>query len=113
MFEIDLAIAYGSLTNLFMIGWLLLAIGLFLREDSNWRGRLLLAGGRVIPLFILTVFVVGYLATRHLPGSVAAFEGVLLGFSIPEKVLLAWIEVIGLALLIGRWTIDRSAVPVQ
>ena len=59
-----------------------------------------------MPLILLTSFVVGWVLTQGLPGELTSFDGVLLGFSTPEKVLNAWIEVLGLALLVGRWMID-------
>ena len=108
MLFFDHNIIFGSLTNLFLLGWLSLLVACFLKADSKLRHGLLIAGGRVIPLTLLLYFVIGYFFTRHLPGGMTTFDAVLTSFSVPEKVLLAWFEVIGLALLIGRWIIDDA-----
>jgi len=33
----------------------------------------------------------------------------LLSYSVPEKVLFAWFEVLGLALLVARWIVEDSS----
>ena len=100
---------FGSLTNLFLLGWLMLAVACLLPQGSTSRRYLLTAGGRVVPVLLLVVFVVGYAMTRHLPGSVTSLEGVLTTLSVPEKAALAWYEAIGLALLVARWIIDDAS----
>lgn len=106
---LDKEILFGSLTNLFILGWLALFIGGFMREPGKARKYLLIAGGRVIPLVLLAAFVVGWLLTRGMPGDIVSLEGVLLGYTVPGKVLSAWFEILGLALLVSRWMVDDAA----
>ena len=103
---LDLELLFGSFTNLFVLGWLCLFVAVFIRETSPVRKHLLMVGGRIIPLMLLSMFVVGWMLTRGLPGDITSFDGVLLGFSVPEKVMLAWFEILGFALIVGRWIIE-------
>lgn len=109
----DLSLVFGSLTNLFVLGWLMLVAGALLGTHSRARARLLFLGGRAIPLLLLAAFCIGWAATRHLPGDIYSFEGVLAAFSVPQKALNAWVEVLGLALLASRWLIDDSTARVM
>ena len=102
-------VLFGVFTNLFILGWLFVSIASFLGEASQLRRYFLLIGGRIIPLILLMSFVVGWALTRGLPGDITSLEGVLVGFSVPEKVLLAWFEILGLALLVARWMVEDSA----
>lgn len=108
--EVSNPLLFGVFTNLFVVGWLSLAIALFLSGDSTPRRYLLLLGGRIVPIILLASFVVGWLMTRGMPGDIVSFDGVMTTFSIPEKVLIAWFEVLGLALLVARWVVDDSSV---
>jgi len=109
MIFINNEILFGSLTNLFIGGWLAIFVAAFLGKTNNARKHLLLVGGRIIPLFLLLAFILGWLSTRDLPGSITSYEGVLLSYSVPEKVLFAWFEVLGLALLVARWIVEDSS----
>lgn len=109
MLLFDNEMLFGSFTNLFVLGWLALFIATFLAETNITRRYLLLVGGRIIPLVLLAVFVLGWFLTRGLPGDILSFEGVLLTNSVAEKVLVAWFEVLGLALLVARWMIEDAA----
>ncbi|MBO6566380.1 MAG: DUF4281 domain-containing protein [Pseudomonadales bacterium] len=109
MSPFDNELLFGSFTNLFVLGWLALLIGSFLNKESVARRYSLLIGGRVIPFVLLSAFVLGWALSRGLPGSIVSFEGVLLTNTVPEKVLAAWFEILGLALLVSRWMIDDSS----
>ncbi len=102
-------IAYGITTNVFVIAWVLLAVAVFLPEGAAWRARLLNLGGRVIPIVLLVAFLAGFLMTRESGGSLFTFGGVIEMFSVPEKVLIVWIEILAYALLVSRWVIDHAA----
>lgn len=108
--EVSNPLLFGVFTNLFVVGWLFLTVALFLSGGSNLRKYLLLLGGRVIPIILLASFVVGWILTRGMPGDITTFDGVITSFSVPEKVLNAWFEVLGLALLVARWIVDDSSV---
>ena len=108
MLLLDNDLLFGSFTNLFILGWLALFVASFLSVANTLRRYLLLIGGRIIPLVLLVMFVSGWLITRGLPGDILSFEGLLLTNSVPEKVLAAWFEILGLALLVGRWIVDDS-----
>ena len=101
----DIEMIFGAFTNLFVLGWACLFISVFTRTSSRLRHCLLMIGGRIVPLALLSMFVVGWLLTRDLPGDITTLNGVLLGFTVPEKVILAWFEILGLALIVGHWMI--------
>ena len=109
MFWINNDLLFGAFTNAFVLGWCGLAAAAFLSPASRPRRVLLTVAGRILPLFVLGAFVVGWVLSRGLPGDIFTFAGVLEGFSVPEKVLIAWIEILGLALLVCRWMIDDAA----
>ncbi len=108
MLLLDNHLLFGAFTNLFIAGWLALFVAALLGRTARVRKPLLLLGGRIIPLVLLAAFTLGWVATRGLPGDIFSFQGVLLTNSVPEKVLAAWFEVLGLALLVGRWMVDDS-----
>ena len=107
---LDLDLAFGSFTNLFILGWLAIAAATMLGEATRARRILLLVGGRIVPIALLLAFTIGWMLTRHLPGDITSLDGVLMGFGVPEKVLNAWFETLGLALLVARWIVDDATV---
>ncbi len=98
---------FGAFTNLFVLGWGALVLACFL-PASVLRRRLLFTGGRLAPLLLLAAFLVGYGLTRGLPGNIFTLDGVLMLFGVPEKVLTAWFETLGIALLVCRWMVDDA-----
>ena len=105
---VDNELLFGAFTNLFVLGWLAVFAAALLNHGYRVRGVLLFLGGRLIPIVLLGVFAVGWGMTRGLPGDITSWEGVLLGNSVPEKVLFAWFEILGLALLVARWMVDDA-----
>lgn len=101
---------FGSATNLFILGWVAIVVAVFMQDTAKLRRYLLFTGGRVIAIALLIGFVVGWLLTRGLPGDITSLAGVLTAYSVPEKVLGAWAEVLGLALLVARWTVDHASL---
>lgn len=97
------------MTNTFILGWLFLLIGLWFGAGTASRRWLLGLGGRVIPLTLLVVFTVGYMQSLDHPGGITSFGAVLISYSVPDKVLFAWAELLGLALLASRWVVDDSS----
>jgi len=102
-------LSFGVLTNAFILGWVLLLIGLWCGEGTAYRRWILALGGRVIPISLLVFFVIGYVLSRDQPGGITSFALVLTTYSVPDKVLSAWAELLGLALFVCRWVVDDSA----
>ena len=69
-----------------------------------------LFGGRLIPLILLLAFTIGYFFTRDQPGGITSFSAVLTTYSVPDKVLSSWFELLALALLACRWIVDDALV---
>jgi len=59
-----------------------------------------------VPLVLFVAFAVGYLGALDQPGGITSFAAVMTTNSVPDKVLSAWFELLGLALLVCRWIID-------
>ncbi len=109
MLFLDHEIVFGSFTNLFILGWLMLLAASYMKETTRLRRTLLIVGSRIIPLVLFAVFTIGWALTRGLPGDITSLAGVLTSYTVPEKVLIAWFEILGLALLVCRWMIDDAA----
>ena len=92
-----------------MLGWFFLLAGLWCAEGSQFRRWLLLLGGRVVPAILIAAFTIGYMYSRDQPGGIASFSAVLTTYSVPDKVLSSWFELLALALLACRWVVDDSA----
>ncbi len=102
---------YSLTTNTFVLSWLLLSAAIFLSKASISRTRLLWVGGRLIPVALLISFLAGFIASKDIEpnGSLFSYTGILIKFSVPERLLNIWIEVLAYALLVGRWIIDDAA----
>jgi hypothetical protein len=101
-------LTFGITTNLFVVAWVCLAVAVFLPGNGRWRPRLLNLGGRILPIFLLFVYLAGFLMSRGSGGNLFTFAGVVEIFSVPEKVLIIWIEILAYALFVGRWVIDHA-----
>lgn len=101
---------FSATGNAFLVAWLALFVAVFLSENTQWRAGLLYFGGRVIPIALLVVFLAGLLLHRDLEprGNLFTYEGMLLLFAVPERVLNLWVEVLAYALLVCRWMIDHA-----
>lgn len=84
-------------------------MGLWFGAETASNRWLLRLGGRAIPVALLVVFAAGYMLSRGQPGGITSFDAVLITYSVPDKVLFAWAELLGLALLACRWVVDDSA----
>lgn len=102
------AFIFSLSSNCFVLAWLMLFIALFIPGHSRWRAYVLWLGGRLIPVGLLVVFFIGLISASDLEpkGNMFTFDGVVTLFSVPERLLNVWIEVMAYALLIGRWIID-------
>ncbi|PCI62876.1 MAG: hypothetical protein COB37_06035 [Kordiimonadales bacterium] len=103
-------IIFGFTSNLFVLAWLGLLISVWLSRTSRWRPRLLWFGGRLVPIFLLTLFFAGALLTHGMEpaGSIFTYDGMLLIFERPERALNVWIEILALALFVTRWIIEQA-----
>ncbi|MBL4789376.1 MAG: DUF4281 domain-containing protein [Kordiimonadaceae bacterium] len=103
-------IIFGFTSNLFVLAWLGLLISVWLSRTSRWRPRLLWFGGRLIPVFLLALFLAGALFTHGMKpeGSIFTYGGMLLIFERPERALNVWIEILALALFVSRWIVEQA-----
>lgn len=103
--------AWFSLANTFaLLGWLILAAGLFAPAGGAWRDRLLLLAGRVWPL-VLGVGYAAALATHwgSAPGGgFGSLEAVAALFRSPGNLLAGWVHYLAFDLFIGRWIVDDA-----
>lgn len=73
---------------------------------------MLFIGGRGVPAILIAAFIIGFFYSRDQPGGITSFSAVLTTYSVPDKVLSSWFELLALALLACRWVVDDS-VAVQ
>lgn len=91
-----------------LVGWVLLVVAVLLRPGA-WRERLLLAGGRVIPLLLCAAYAA--LLVMHWGsapgGNFNSLDGVATLFSSRGVLLAGWVHFLAFDLLVGRWIVDR------
>ena len=100
-----------SLTgNAFVLAWLALFMGLVVSRGLRVRRALLIFGGRLVPIVLLLIFLLGVFLHREAEprGNMFSYEGMLLMLSVPERLLNIWVEVLALALFACRWMIDDA-----
>lgn len=92
-----------------LLGWAMLAAGLWLRPGVL-RRLSLMAGGRVVPLGLAVLYVVLLvLYWRSAPGGgFGSLEAVTRLFASPGKLLGGWLHYLAFDLFIGRWMIDDT-----
>lgn len=95
--------------NTFILAWLSLLVGMFLRPGAP-RSALLVLGGRFIPVALLMVFITGVFLHRDIEpqGDLFTYQGMLLLLSVPERLMNVWVEVLAYALFACRWVIDDA-----
>lgn len=101
-----------TLANTFaLLGWLLLAAGLFSPAGQAWRGRLLALGGRVWPLVLSAGYALALVAYwgSVSGGGFGSLAGVATLFSAPGLLLAGWIHYLAFDLFVGRWIVDDGA----
>jgi hypothetical protein len=104
---VNTALVFQIASSAAMVGWLLLAAGAVL-DVAAWRHRLLLGGGRVVPLLLCALYLallIHYWGSAP-KGSFATLEGVARLFESRGKLLGGWVHFLAFDLFIGRWTID-------
>jgi hypothetical protein len=97
-------------TNGFALCWVGLFIAHFLPEASRARAGLLLLGGILAPTALFLLFTVGVVNASGLEpaGSMTSFEGIVALFSVPERLLNVWVEILGFILLATCWIIEDA-----
>ncbi len=102
---------FSATGNAFMLAWLALFVAAISGPQWRWRKWLMLIGGRIVPIGLLVIFVIGVLWHRDLEpaGSLFTFNGMVMLFSVPERLLNIWIEVLAYALLACHWMICDAA----
>jgi hypothetical protein len=91
-----------------LLGWLLLSAGLF--SSGHWRDRLLLAGGRALPLLLCLAYAAAlYTHWGTAPGGgFGSLDQVATMFRSPGLLLAGWIHFLAFDLFIGRWIVDDA-----
>lgn len=95
-------------SNLFVVGWLCLFCGNFIKANSTCRNRLLFIGGRLIPLGLFAAFLYHMVLTRDIEpqGNIFTYDGVIALFGVPERIINFWAELLALMLVVTRWMVD-------
>lgn len=90
-----------------MLGWLLLAIGLFL--PRRWSAGCLLLGGRVVPLLLSSAYAACLLRWwGGSEGGFASLDALAQLFGVRGLLLAGWIHYLAFDLLVGRWQVDQT-----
>ncbi len=86
-----------------LLGWLLLLVAYF------WAGKRegLVLSAQVVGVILCAVFSVGLFYTWNMEprGDLFSFEGIVTKFSISERLVFNWIEILAYDLLIGTWMV--------
>jgi ABA4-like protein len=106
-----LDVLFAITSGITALGWLLLAVAIFVPPSNVWRDHLLLIAGRWFPLALCFAYVAA-LATSWGETSEGAnifsLGGVMELLRSPGRALAGWIHFETFDLLIGRWIIDDA-----
>lgn len=101
-------LAFEWTSRLALLGWALLVAGAVLRPGAVTRRRLLLVGGRVVPLLLCAAYVL--LQVQHWGsapgGNFASLAGVSTLFASPGKLVGGWVHFLAFDLWLGRRMVD-------
>lgn len=106
----DNADYFAIATNSFALLWLGMVIA-YLLPAANAAGRaLLFIGGRLAPVTLFIAFTAGVFNASAIEpaGSLTSFEGVVAKFSVPERLLNVWLEILAFILLVTHWIIGDA-----
>ena len=106
----DLQLSFDITGVATFVGWAVMAIALFLSRHNRWHKGLMFFAGRLVPIALVVWFVgAGVAASAIEPqGDMFTLEGVIARFSVPDRLLVLWIEVLAYDLLLGRWIADDA-----
>lgn len=106
----DLQLSFDITGLATFIGWAVMAVALFLSRHNNWHKGLMFVAGRLIPIALVVWFVgAGVAASTVEPrGDMFTLDGIIARFSVPDRLLVLWIEVLAYDLLLGRWIADDA-----
>jgi Domain of unknown function (DUF4281) len=106
-----LDVLFAITSGITALGWLLLAVAIFVPPSNVWRDHLLLIAGRWFPVALCFAYAVA-LATSWGETSEGAnifsLGGVMELLRSPGRALAGWIHFETFDLLIGRWIIDDA-----
>ena len=104
-------VLFATTSCITALGWLLLAVAIFVPPSKVWRDHLLLIAGRWFPLALCFAYVAA-LATSWGETSEGAnifsLGGVMELLRSPGRALAGWIHFETFDLLIGRWIINDA-----
>jgi hypothetical protein len=92
------------------LGWLLLAISLFVPASGALRGRLRWVSGRALPLLLSAGYTAALVASwgSSPGGGFGSLQAVGTLFSSPGVLLAGWVHYLAFDLLVGRWAVDDA-----
>ena len=104
------AILFSIATNSFALLWLAMVIVFFLPDHSRIRSVVLFIGGWLAPVALFIAFSFGVFSAADLEptGSLTSLEGIVTKFSVPERLLNVWLEILGFILLVTHGIIRDS-----
>jgi len=106
-------VLFATTSCITALGWLLLAVAIFVPPSKVWRDRLLLIAGRWFPLALCFAYVAALAISIFWEGTseganIFSIGGVMELFRSPGRALAGWIHFETFDLLIGRWIIDDA-----
>jgi len=106
-----LDVLFAITSGITALGWLLLAVAIFVPPSKLWRDHLLLIAGRWLPLALCFAYVAALVISRGETSDSAnifSLGGVIELLKPPGRTLAGWIHFETFDLLIGRWIIDDA-----
>jgi Domain of unknown function (DUF4281) len=106
-----LDVLFAITSGITALGWLLLAVAIFVPQSNVWRDHLLLIAGRWFPLALCFAYVVALAMSwgEATDGAnIFSLGGVMKLLRLPGRALAGWIHFETFDLLIGRWIIDDA-----
>src|SRR5262245_4627530 len=106
-----LDVLFATTSCITALGWLLLAVAIFVPPSNVWRDRLLLIAGRWLPLALCFAYVaalaISWGGTSD-SANIFSLGGVMELLRSPGRALAGWIHFETFDLLIGRWIVDDA-----
>lgn len=100
-------VRFALATNGFVLMWLCVVVAGLLPTASRLGAGLLVLGGRVAPVVLFLAFSWGVVDAGALQpqGSLTSFAGIVAKFSVPERLLNVWLEILAFILLAAHWMV--------
>ena len=106
-----LDVLFAITSGITALGWLLLAVAIFVPPSNVWRDHLLLIAGRWFPVALCFAYAAALAMSwgeTSEGANIFSLGGVMELLKPPGRALAGWIHFETFDLLIGRWVIDDA-----